>query len=150
MEHRSHRLCTDYTDKADSFDGAHAELTERIIGCAYTVHNELGPGFIEIVYENALAIELEKAGISFKRQVPVNVYYSGRQVGMHRLDLTAEDKVVVELKAKDSFSESDEANALSYLKATGLTIGLLLNFGTPSLKIKRLGLDPRWKSVKSV
>ena len=149
-EHRLHRLSTDGTDETDSFDGAHAELTERIIGCAYNVHNELGPGFIEAIYENALAVELEKQGIHFKRQVPVNVFYSGRQVGMHRLDLTAEDKVIVELKAKDSFSESDEANVLSYLKATGFTIALLLNFGTPSLKIKRLGLDPRWKSVKSV
>lgn len=88
-------LSTDDADQRDSFDGIHADLTERIIGCAYKVHNELGPGYVEAIYENALAIELEKEDIRFKRQVPVNVFYCGIQVGSHRLDLTAEDKVIV-------------------------------------------------------
>lgn len=125
--------------EVSSFDGAHADLTERIIGCAFNVHNELGSGFVEAIYENALAIEFERQGIVFQRQVSIDVRYAGQLVGQHRLDLLVEDKVIVELKAKDAFSEADTANVLSYLKATNLCIALLLNFGVPRLKIKRLG-----------
>ena len=133
--------------ESSSFDGAHADLTERIIGCAFNVHNELGSGFVEVISENALAIEFERQGIVFQRQVPVEVRYADQLVGQHRLDLLVEGKVIVELKAKDAFSEADTANVLSYLKATNLCIALLLNFGTPKLKIKRLGnIEPRIKS----
>lgn len=122
-----------------SFDGAHVDLTKRIIGCAYTVHSALGPGFVEAIYENALAVEFERQDICFQRQLEVDVRYAGKSVGLHRLDVLVEGKVIVELKAKDAFSESDIASVLSYLKATDLQIALLLNFGTPMLKVKRLG-----------
>lgn len=129
-----------------SFDGVHSELTERIIGCAFRVHNALGCGFVEAVYEGALAIEFEREGIAFGRQVGVEVKYAGQAVGLHRLDLLADGKVIVELKAKEAFTDADIASVLSYLKATNLRIALLLNFGTPRLKVKRLGnIEPRIK-----
>ena len=126
-------------DPDRSFDGVHSELTERIIGCAFKVHSSLGPGFVEAIYENALAIELAQASIEFGRQVEIAVAYAGQQIGLHRLDLLVDGRVIVELKAKEAFSESDQASVLSYLKATNLRIALLLNFGTPRLTIKRLG-----------
>lgn len=103
------------------------------------MHNALGSGFVESIYENALMIELEASGLDAKRQVPVKVCYQDQVVGTHRLDLLVQDAVIVELKAKEAFTEADVASVLSYLKATGMTIALLLNFGTPRLQIKRLG-----------
>lgn len=121
------------------FDGLYKGLTEQIIGYAIKVHRILGPGFIESVYENALAIELEQADISFTRQMQVNLVYAGRTVGVHRLDMLVDDKVVVELKAKDQIAEADKATTLSYLKATKKSLALIINFGKPKIDIKRLG-----------
>lgn len=121
------------------FDGLYADLTERVIGCAIKVHRALGPGFLESVYENALAIELEREGVQFGRQVEVKLTYAGRVVGVHRLDMLVEDKVVVELKAKDQIAEADKATTLSYLRATGKCLGLVINFGRPRIEVKRLG-----------
>lgn len=140
----------DLSDRLIRFDGVQKDLTERIIGCAFTVHNALGPGFVEMIYENALSIEFERKGILFKRQCPVDVSYAGTVVGQHRLDMLVEDMVVVELKAKDAFTDADIASVLSYLKATDLSIALMLNFGTPRLQIKRLGnMEPKLKAFQN-
>ena len=112
------------------------ELTEKIIGCAFTVHNKLGPGFLEKVYENALRIELLKAGLTVKQQEPIRVNYDGHIVGEYYADLWVEERVVVELKAALALVKEHEVQLVNYLTATGLDLGLLLNFGS-SVQVKR-------------
>ena len=114
------------------------ETTERIIGCAYTVQNVLGVGFLEKVYENALAHELRKAGLRVEQQKPLRVLYDGVVVGEYAADLVVDESVIVELKAAKAIDEIHEAQMLNYLKAAGVKIGLILNFGTPRLGIKRM------------
>jgi len=118
------------------------ELTERIIGAAIEVHRILGPGLLESIYEEALAIELELRGIPFQRQVEIDVLYKGHTIKGQRLDLLVEGQVVVELKSVTNLPEVAMAQVLSYLKASGLKRGLLLNFGAPKLidGIKRISL----------
>ena len=111
-------------------------LTETIIGCAFKVHNALGAGFLEKVYENALCIELTKQGLKAKQQAPIEVYYEGEVVGNYCADLLVEEKIIVELKAVQTMSKAHEVQLVNYLTATGIDIGLLLNFG-PSVQIKR-------------
>jgi len=111
-------------------------LTERIIGCAYAVHQTLGPGFLEKVYENALRIELEEAGLSVAQQNPVPVEYRGRVVGDFFADLIVERRVIIELKAVQQISKEHEVQLVNYLTATGIDDGLLINFG-PSVEVKR-------------
>ncbi|MFZ3217626.1 MAG: GxxExxY protein [Candidatus Acidiferrales bacterium] len=106
------------------------QLTERIIGCAIEVHRHFGPGLLEATYEEALCIELETAGIKFKRQVPFPILYKVRVLGDYRLDLLVEDLVVVEIKSVDRHSPVFEAQVLTYLKATGRKVGLLINFNS--------------------
>jgi len=112
------------------------ELTEKIIGCAFTVHNKLGPGFLEKIYENALRIELLKAGLTVKQQEPISVIYDGQVVGEYYADLWVEERAVVELKAALALTKEHEVQLVNYLAATGLDLGLLLNFGS-SVQIKR-------------
>lgn len=114
------------------------ELSGRIIGCAYTVLNTLGPGFLEKVYENALALELRKAGLAVAQQRGVQVIYAGSVVGDYFTDLLVEDEIVVELKAVKALDDMHRAQCVNYLKATGLRLGLVLNFGTPRLGIARV------------
>lgn len=116
----------------------HADVTERVLAAAFAVHGELGPGFLESVYEAALAHEFGLRGITFERQVEVPVYFRDEQVGKHRLDLIVEGKVVVELKCVTDFSDIHTSIVTSYLRATNMKIGLLLNFAKPSLEIKRV------------
>jgi len=122
----------------------HKELTEKIIGAAYTVYNILGWGFLEKVYENALAIELQKMGIKVTQQSPIKLLYKGDVVGDYTDDLLVEDKVIVELKAVKNMNEIHEVQVVNYLAATGIEVGLLLNFGE-NLKIKRKIFDKRKK-----
>lgn len=103
-------------------------LTEKIIGCAIEVHRELGPGLLEVTYEEALCIELGIAGLKFGRQVPFPVLYKGRNLGEYRLDLIVEDKVIVEIKSVERFASVFEAQISTYLKATNKKVGLLVNF----------------------
>jgi GxxExxY protein len=117
----------------------HEELSQAIIGAAIAVHKELGPGFLEVVYENALGLELEVRGLQFKRQLLVPVLYRNVEVGMHRLDLVVDERMVVELKAIKSLDTVHFAVARSYLNAIGLDHGLLLNFAKLTLEIKRVG-----------
>jgi GxxExxY protein len=116
------------------------KITEKIIGCAYTIINVLGCGFLEKIYENALAHELKKSGFKVLQQHEIEVFYDGVIVGKYVADLFVEDFVLVELKAISSLDESHKAQRLNYLEATGLKIGLLLNFGKPGIEIKRIAL----------
>ena len=112
------------------------DLTQIIIGCAYKVHNILGPGFLEKVYENALRIELEKAGFRVRQQEPINVMYEGQIVGEYYADLWVNERVVVELKAALVLAKEHEVQLVNYLTATGVNDGLVINFGS-SVQIKR-------------
>lgn len=120
---------------------AKESLIERIIGAAIRVHRELGPGFLESLYEEALAIELRMLGINFERQKPVPVFYRAHPIGQHRVDLLVENEVVLELKATTSLEKVHFAILRSYLKALGLSDALLFNFAATRLAIKRVGRE---------
>jgi GxxExxY protein len=113
-------------------------VTERIIGCAYTVSNGLGCGFLEKVYENALAHELRKAGLKVEQQKPIEVRYDGAIIGEYVADMIVERAVIVELKVTKKLNEIHMAQCLNYLKATGCPACLLLNFGNPRVELKRI------------
>jgi GxxExxY protein len=108
-------------------------LTHAIIGAAMDVHTALGPGFLESIYKNALLHELRLRGINVKPELEVEITYKGLIVGRHRLDVFVEDEVVVELKAISGLAEIHLAQALSYMKATHVDVGLIINFGEDSL-----------------
>ena len=113
--------------------------TYAIIGAAMAVHSELGPGFLEAVYQEALEIELQSRNIVFVSQPAISIQYKGQPLqSAYRADLLCFDRVIVEIKAINSTIDVHEAQLINYLKATGKTVGLLLNFGTPSLAYKRL------------
>ena len=114
------------------------ELSYRVMQAMFEVHNTLGPGFVENVYEEALAYELEMRGIPFERQKKVTVHYKGRIIGTHRLDFVVNDKIVLELKAVSALTDVFKQQTLSYLKATGLRLGILINFGTPRVEYVRI------------
>lgn len=111
------------------------DLTQKIIGCAYKVHNALGPGFLEKVYENSLRIELEKLGLKVKQREPISVTYDGHVVGEYYADLLVDERVVIELKAAQMLVKRHEVQLVNYLAATGIDCGLLLNFGS-SVEVK--------------
>src|SRR2546421_9816528 len=115
----------------------HSEITEQVIAAAIRVHRELGPGFLESIYEEALAVEFALSGIQFIRQHPVPLFYRDHQIGEHRLDFLVEGKIIVELKAISELQDIHFAVGRSYLKATNLRDGLLFNFATAALTIKR-------------
>src|SRR5712672_3407858 len=117
------------------------ELTEKIIGAAIRVHKELGPGFLEAMYEEALAIELTSTGLSFERQKLLPVFYHEHVIGEHRLDFVVEGKVIVELKAISALEDIYFAIVRSYLKAANLNDALLLNFASVRLIVKRVGRE---------
>jgi GxxExxY protein len=120
-------------------DATGNDLTYRIIGAAMAVHNEIGPGYKEEVYERALAVRLDEAGIGVDRQYPVEVHFHGAPVAVFFLDLYAERLVVVEIKAFSHQLTGDElAQVINYLKATGAPVGLLLNFGRRRLEYRRI------------
>ncbi len=115
-------------------------LTEKIIGCAFEVSNTLGAGFLEKVYENSLAHELRKSGLDVRQQQPIDVAYDGVVVGEFIADLVVDDSVIIELKAVKNLDNAHLAQCLNYLKATGLPLCLLLNFGKPRVEVKRVAL----------
>jgi GxxExxY protein len=116
----------------------HEELTRSIIGAAMEVHRLLGPGFLESVYEHALAAELTERQIQFQRQTPISVRYKQTEVGEYRADFLVDRKVILEIKATTALIEEHHAQVLHYLAATGLRLALLLNFGAKSLQFKRI------------
>ena len=123
----------------------HKELTEKIIGAAIQVHQQLGPGFIESIYEKALMIELDKRGLQVKEQQEVVIKYDDIEVGRHRLDLFVENFIVIELKAIKDLEDIHFAIVRSYLKSVDKKHGLLLNFAKVKLEIKRVIYDEQQK-----
>jgi GxxExxY protein len=114
------------------------EVSGKVIAAAIEVHKQLGPGFLECVYEQALKKELSKRGIAFECQKQIDVLYDGDVVGIHVLDLFVEGKLVVELKAVKALEDIHHAQVRSYLRATGVKVGLLLNFNSPTVTVKRI------------
>lgn len=123
----------------DDFEDLNA-ITERVIGCGMIVSNSLGAGFLEKIYENALAIELRKDGLIVEQQKPLEIYYDGFLIGEYFADIVVNGCVLLELKAAKNIDENHQAQLLNYLKMTGFRIGLILNFGTPKMGIKRMAL----------
>jgi GxxExxY protein len=126
-----------------------SEITEAIIAAAIALHRELGPGFLESIYEQALAVEFALRGIAFVRQKPIPLFYRDHQIGEHRLDFLVEEKIVVELKAIDGLENVHFAIVRSYLKASGLADGLILNFSTMPLTVKRVRRERGFQPIDS-
>jgi len=126
----------------------YSELTSKIIGCAMTVHRTLGNGFQEVIYQRALAIEMSLAGISFSREFEMPIYYRKEQIGTRRVDFLVDGTISVELKAIIKLEDVHFAQAINYLEAYNLEIGLLINFGETSLNFKRL-TNKKYKSQES-
>lgn len=115
----------------------HADITEKIIGCAMKVHRYFGMGFPEAVYQRALIIELEKLGLKCRAEVEKDIYYEGYFIAKRRLDLLVEDKVLVELKAISELDKASHNKIINYLRVFKIEVGLLLNFGAENLQYKR-------------
>ncbi len=120
-------------------DLGHEDLSKRVIGAAIAVHTALGPGFLESVYENALAVELSARGIRFEQQKPIPILHRGIEVGEHRIDLLVENVLLVEVKAVATLEDVFFAVGRSQMKAAGLRDGIILNFAAMPLTIKRIG-----------
>ncbi len=116
----------------------HEDLTHKIIGCAMKVHSTLGNGFQEVIYQRALAIEFEKQGLSYKREMEMSIYYEGVNIGKRRVYLFVEENIMVEIKARIQLEDVHLAQAMNYCQAYNLPIGLLINFGSKSLQFKRV------------
>ncbi|HEX3967687.1 MAG TPA: GxxExxY protein [Edaphobacter sp.] len=132
-----------------SFHGLHAEITERVIGVFFEVYNELGGGFLEGVYQEALRIALVQAGMEVEAEVPVPVNFRGVVVGSYRADLVVNHCVLLELKAISSFDSAHDGQVLHYLRATKFEVGLLLNFG-PKPQFRRFILEEEKKKIRAV
>jgi GxxExxY protein len=116
----------------------HSELTGKIIGCAMEVHKTLGNGFQEVIYQRALDIEMAGQGLTASREHEMDIFYKGIKIGNRRVDFFVEEKVMVEIKAVKELEDVHLAQAINYLEAYGLEVGLLLNFGNRSLQFKRV------------
>ncbi len=124
---------------------ADSELTGKIIGCAMEVHKILGNGFQEVIYQRALAIEMNNAGLEYSREHEMDIFYKGEKIGGRRVDFFVEGKIMVELKAVIQLEDVHLAQAINYLEAYKMQIGLLINFGSQSLQFKRV-MKPQRKS----
>jgi GxxExxY protein len=122
----------------DEKDYKYSDITRKIIGAAMKVHSALGNGFQEVIYQRALAIEMTKQGIAFQREMEMPIFYDGQDIGTRRVDFFVEDKIMVELKAVTKLEDVHLAQAINYLEAYNMEIGLLLNFGAKSLEFHRL------------
>ena len=127
----------------------HKTITEKIIGAAFEIHKELGYGFLEKVYQKAMQVELKYLGLKTELETPIKVRFKGHIIGDYFADLLVEEKVVVELKVAENYNSKDEAQLINELKATGIRVGLLINFGKERVEFKRLvyskksAFDPR-------
>ncbi len=133
---------------ADTRGFKHQDISKKIIGAFYEVYNELGHGFLESVYEPAMVIALAQAGLTVNVQVPIAVYFRGRQVGDFKADILVNNAVLVELKAVKTLDSAHEAQLLNYLRGTLIEVGLLLNFG-PRPEFKRLAFDNERKQISA-
>jgi GxxExxY protein len=120
-----------------------SELTGKIIGCAMEVHKRLGNGFQEVIYQRALAIEMTLQGLHYIREQEMDIFYRDQKIGTRRVDFFVEEKVMVELKAVIQIEDVHLAQAINYLEAYGIGIGLLINFGSKSLQFKRVMKKPK-------
>lgn len=127
----------------------YSEITERIIGAAMKVHQRMRNGYQELIYSRCLKIEFEKASLAYKSEMELPVFYDGIEVGKRRVDFLVEDKIVVEIKAVSELNDAHLAQGLNYLEGLNLEIGILLNFGSKSLEIKRLINNKVKKSFES-
>ncbi|MCK7544307.1 GxxExxY protein [Marinobacter bryozoorum] len=116
------------------------DLTYRVRGCVYEVYRHLGHGFLESIYQRALLQELERKGLGVESEVPISVRYKGQVIGDCRVDLLVENRIIIELKAQQKLPLGAKAQLLNYLKATGLNLGLLVNFTFPKATIERIVL----------
>ncbi len=114
------------------------EITRKIIGCAMKVHSTLGNGFQEVIYQRALAIEMQKQGLGFQREMEMTIFYDSIDIGTRRVDFFVEDKVMVELKALEKLEDVHKAQVINYCEAYNIADGLLINFGSKSLDFKRV------------
>jgi GxxExxY protein len=121
----------------------YSAITEKIIGCSMKVHSTLGNGFQEVIYQRALKIEMKKQGLSFAREMEMPIFYEGVQIGTRRVDFFVEEKIMVELKAVTQLEKVHLAQALNYLEAYKMEIGLLINFGNTRLEFKRLTIQQK-------
>lgn len=119
-------------------DVLYPELSYKIMECAFEVHNTLGPGFTEEIYEEAMAYEFELRGIPFERQKTIDVFYKGKNLGKYRLDLLVDGKIILELKAVSDMNDLFKQKTLSYLKSTNLRLGILINFGSKRVESQRI------------
>jgi GxxExxY protein len=117
----------------------YSDITEKIIGCSMTVHNTLGNGFQEVIYQRALVIEMTLQGLSFSRELEMPIFYRDEEIGTRRVDFFVEEKVMVEIKAVSELNNTHLAQAINYLEAYKMKVGLLINFGENSLKFRRVG-----------
>lgn len=124
----------------------HEEITKRIIGCAMRVHNALGNGFQEVIYQRALQIEMQYDGLGFQREMEMPIFYRDEQIGTRRVDFFVEGLVMVELKALIKLEDVHLAQVMNYLEAYKMEIGLLINFGARSLEFKRVHNNKQIKS----
>lgn len=122
------------------------EITYKIIGCAMKVHNTLGNGFQEVIYQRCLAIELERAGLGFGREIEQTIFYEGIHVGTRRADFVVEEKVIVEIKALINLEDVHLAQAKNYVVAYDFPTGLLINFGATSLQYKKV-FNPKYNTL---
>ena len=113
-------------------------ISERVISCAFEVSNTLGAGFLEKVYENALCVEFGRTGIPYSRQQQYGIEYKSKIVGNYIADIVVDNKLLIELKALSALNRDHEAQVMNYLKASGLSVGLLINFGTSRIGMKRI------------
>ncbi len=125
----------------------HSEITAKIIGCAMEVHKILGNGFQEVIYQRALEIEILAQGLDFTREHEMKIYYKGVDIGSRRVDFFVDEKVMVEIKAVIQLEDVHLAQAINYLEAYGLEVGLLLNFGARSMQYKRVMKPSQNKSA---
>jgi GxxExxY protein len=132
-----------------TFRGLHAEITEKVIGVFFEVYNELGGGFLESVYQQALRVALMQAGLRVAVEVPVPVYFRGEVVGNFRADVVVDECVLLELKAISGFDGAHDAQVLHYLRATKFEVGLLLNFG-PKPQFRRFILEEEKKKIRVI
>jgi GxxExxY protein len=123
----------------------HADLTRKIIGCAMTVHNKLGNGFQELIYHRSLAIELHKQSLNFIEEIEVSIFYDNIEVGKRRVDFLVEKIIPVEIKAVKELDNIHLAQAINYLEAYKMEVGLLINFGSIRLEFKRIGIPNKHK-----
>lgn len=131
-------------------DFKHTDITYKIIGCAMEVHKQLGNGFQEVIYQRALAMEFQKNGLPFSREYEMTIVYDGEEIGTRRVDFLVEDQIMVELKAVSELDDRHLAQAINYLEAYSVEVGLLINFGSKSLQYKRVVNTKSEKSAPSV